>query len=239
MFGKRSIREIKVLEGFCDVHSHLLYGVDDGSGSPGEALQGLEWLEKQGIKTLWLTPHIMEDVPNSTEALRKRFHELSALYEGPLHLYLAAEYMLDSLFSQRWHNNDLLPLANRYLLVETSCLTPPLGFDSLLFDLRNGRYQPLLAHPERYLYMQTSDYEKFKKRGIAFQLNLPSLAGHYGKEACRKARYLLHKGWYDFAATDIHRAVTMERAVAQACLSSADSRLLKQLVRNNQSLMTG
>lgn len=236
---KKSIQQTNLLQGFCDIHSHLLYGVDDGSGSPEESLQALEGLEKQGIKTLWLTPHIMEDVPNSTDALKNRYNELSALYKGPIHLHLAAEYMLDNLFEQRWQTNDLLPLANQYLLVETSCLTPPLGFDSLLFDIRNGKYRPLLAHPERYLYMQPSDYEKYKKRGISFQLNLLSLAGSYGKEACRKARYLLHKGWYDLVGTDIHHPELFERAIAQKCLSSADLRRLQQLALNNRSLAAG
>lgn len=236
---KKSIQQTNLLQGFCDIHSHLLYSVDDGSGSPEESLQALDRLEKQGIKTLWLTPHIMEDVPNSTDALKNRFNELSALYKGSIHLHLAAEYMLDNLFEQRWQTNDLLPLANQYLLVETSCLTPPLGFDSILFDIRNGKYQPLLAHPERYQYMQASDYEVYKKRGIPFQLNLLSLTGSYGKEACRKARYMLHKGWYDFVGTDIHRPEIMERVINKACLSSADSRMLQQLAINNRSLSAG
>lgn len=236
-FFKKSIRHTKLLQGFHDIHSHLLYGVDDGSVSLEDSLKALSWLEKQGIQALWLTPHIMEDIPNSTDALRNRFQELSVFYKGPIHLHLAAEYMLDTLFEQRWYNNDLLPLMNQYLLVETSCLTPPLGFDSLLFNICNSKYQPLLAHPERYRYMQQSDYEKFKKHGIHFQLNLPSLTGIYGKEVCQKARYLLHKGWYDFVGTDIHHLEIIERALAKECLSSADIRILQQLALNNRSVI--
>ena len=60
------------------------------------------------METLWLTPHIMEDVPNTTEAIRARFEELKAVYGGGLQLHLAAEYMIDTLFEERLSNRDLL-----------------------------------------------------------------------------------------------------------------------------------
>ena len=236
LFREKSIQQFSLLCGFCDIHSHLLNDVDDGSQSADESLAALSWLEQQGVTTLWLTPHIMEDMPNQTQALKQRFEKLSALYTGSVHLRLAAEYMLDTLFRQRYQANDLLPLAESYLLVETSCLTPPLGLDSLLFNICNGRYRPILAHPERYLYMQGTDYEKLKDRGICFQLNLMSLAGMYGREACRKAHGLLKKGLYDFAGTDVHRLPALEKAVKKRCISPAEVRLLQQVAENNKQL---
>lgn len=235
-FRKKSIEGTDLLRGFCDIHNHLLYGVDDGSRSAEESLAALEWLEQQGVNTVWFTPHIMEDMPNTVEALKSRFGELTALYQGKIRLHLAAEYMLDGLFLKRWQAGDLLPLANRYLLVETSCVTPPYGFDALLFDICNGKYRPVLAHPERYFYMRPEDYEKYKRRGILLQLNLMSLSGIYGKEACRKAHGLLRKGMYDFVGTDVHRIAVLQKTGIQKCLSSAEACLLKQLAENNRLL---
>lgn len=238
-FQKKSIEGIDLLRGFCDIHNHLLYGVDDGSSTAEESLSALEWLEQEGVDTVWLTPHIMEDMPNTVKVLKSRFEELSALYLGKIRLHLAAEYMLDALFLQCWQSGDLLPLANRFLLVETSCVTPPLGFDAMLFDIGNGKYQPILAHPERYFYMRLADYEKYKRRGIFLQLNLMSLSGAYGKEVYRKAHELLRKGMYDFVGTDIHRLSVLQKTGIQKCLSSAEVSLLKQLVTNSRLLGKG
>ena len=73
-----SYSESGLLEGAADHHSHILYGVDDGVRTQEEALTILEWNAQHGISHLWCTPHIMEDVPNTTDQLKARFQELPA-----------------------------------------------------------------------------------------------------------------------------------------------------------------
>lgn len=236
LFFKKSIRHIKLLQGFHDIHSHLLYGVDDGSHSIDESLQALFWQESQGITTQWLTPHIMEDMPNSTQELKNRFNKLKTYYTGNIKLNLAAEYMLDSLFRTRYQNNDLLPIAGKYLLTETAFLNPVLGFDFMLYEICTGSYRPILAHPERYLYMSEADYKKYKKRGVLYQLNLLSLTGLYGKSAYQKSHELLKKGMYDFIGTDIHLLRVLQKEAEKTCLSSREAALLLKLSLNNQKL---
>ena len=90
-----------LLKGMVDCHSHLLPGVDDGVQSMEESLQILREMEQQGIRRVWLTPHIMEDIPNETLALQRKFRELLQQYRGAVELKLAAEYMLDNLFEER------------------------------------------------------------------------------------------------------------------------------------------
>lgn len=111
-----------LLKGMVDCHSHLLPGVDDGVQSMEESLQILREMEQQGIRRVWLTPHIMEDIPNETLALQRKFRELLQQYRGAVELKLAAEYMLDNLFEERLEKEDLLLLeeGKRFLLVETS-----------------------------------------------------------------------------------------------------------------------
>ena len=90
-----------ILEGFTDYHSHILPGVDDGVQTLDESLYVLDCLEKLGVQSIWLTPHIMEDFPNTSEKLRERFQLLLQYYSGGIALHLAAEYMLDNLFEER------------------------------------------------------------------------------------------------------------------------------------------
>lgn len=190
-----------------DYHSHILPGVDDGVRNLEEALGVLARLEREGVESLWLTPHVMEDVPNRTADLQQRFAELQGAYGGPIRLHLAAEYMLDSLFVDRLEAGDLLPLGERgdALLVETSCFTPPMDLDGLLNRIRSAGWHPVLAHPERYFYMDHADYRRLAAAGTRFQLNLGSLAGAYGREVQRKAKWLLRHKFYALAGSDLHR----------------------------------
>ena len=93
---KTTIAASGILQGAVDHHSHILPGVDDGVETMDEALRILATYEAAGIKTLWLTPHIMEDIPNTPQKLEARFLELKAAYTGSIELHLAAEYMIDN-----------------------------------------------------------------------------------------------------------------------------------------------
>ena len=210
MFSNSSLKSL--LYGFTDYHSHILFGVDDGVKTLEVSLQVLQRYEEIGIAEVWCTPHIMEDLPNTTEGLWARFAELQAAYHGPVKLHLAAEYMMDQLFEERLQNNDLLPLGaegNR-LLVETSYFNPPMGMHDILKQIKTQGYFPVLAHPERYVYMDKDDYRTLKSRGILFQLNLASLAGAYGPDAQKKAHWLLKKDFYNLAGSDLHSVRNMQ-----------------------------
>ena len=118
-----------------------------------------------GGMEVWLTPHIMEDMPNTTTLhLRERFAELRTAYKGKMALNLASEIMLDNLFEERLNKNDLLPIGKdgRHLLVETSYFNPPMGLQNILLRIKAKGYFPILAHPERYVYMSKSDYQQLQ-----------------------------------------------------------------------------
>lgn len=206
-FSKKvSLAQSGLLQGLTDCHSHLLPGVDDGVQTLAESLDILSLMERQGIRKLWLTPHIMEDYPNRPADLRVKFAELKAAYQGPIQLELAAEHMLDHLFEERLAMDDVLPLeeGKRFLLVETSYFNPPMDLENMLQRIQSKGYYPLLAHPERYVYMDKKYYRKLWSMDIDFQLNLPSLIGGYGKEVQQKAQWLLKNGWYALCGSDTH-----------------------------------
>ena len=201
-----------LLPNFIDHHSHILPGVDDGVKKMEVSLKVLERYEQLGIVEVWCTPHVMEDIPNTTAKLQARFAELCEAYQGPIKLHLAAEYLMDALFEERLEQNDLLKLGDEgnQVLVETSYFTPPMDMDSILRRIQQKGLYPVLAHPERYVYMRKERYTTLKDKGIRFQLNLSSLSGAYGPEAKDKARWILKQDYYDLAGSDLHSLRNME-----------------------------
>ena len=115
------------------------------------------------------------------------------------------------------------------LLVETSYFNPPMAFNDTLKAIRLRGLHPLLAHPERYVYMNRRDYARLKESGVRFQLNLRSLAGMYGTQAADRASRLLLDGMYDFAGSDIHRLNPWNHAISHPVLTKKEVEALEAL----------
>lgn len=230
---KKSLSDSGILNGLSDHHSHILPGVDDGINTLANALEALCHMERDGVENVWLTPHIMEDYPNTTARLRDGFDELSDAYAGraganPVHLHLAAEYMVDSLYAERLASRDLLTLDSEgHVLVETSYYRSPANLQEMLIMTSAAGYCPVLAHPERYIYMTDSDYARLHASGIKMQLNLGSVAGAYGPEPARRAKRLLKDGFYSMVGSDMHSLRN-----TRSCLSSPVPSKVAALIAN-------
>lgn len=228
--SKKTLSDFGLLNGATDNHSHILWGLDDGVKTQEETLSALFFLESLGLNTLWLTPHTMEDVPNTTEGLNSRFAELCEIYHGPIELRLASEYMIDNLFEQKLENRDLLTHGRDTVLVETSTWAPPIDLWDILERMMSYGYRPMIAHPERYRYMTMKDYERLRGMGAVLQLNLPSILGCYGEEPRQKAQVLLDKGFYRMAGSDCHRFRSIKKQYEDIKLKESTLVQLKDLM---------
>lgn len=233
-----SIKESGLLSGITDWHSHVLPGVDDGFKTMEESLELLRHFDSIGVKTLWLTPHIMEDYPNTTDKLKARYEELCKAWDGNVQLKLASENMLDTLFEERLKQKDLLPIGKNadHLLVETSYFSPPMGMDGIIDSIMSAGYYPLLAHPERYTYMNEKDYLRLKGKGVKMQVNYVSIVGGYGETSRKKAIWLLENGLVDVMGSDVHRLSSNQALIDKRPEKKEHIELLKSLVNDKNIL---
>ncbi len=233
---KYTLTESGFLNDWIDRHSHILPGVDDGIRTMEDSLSVLKFYEQAGVSTVWLTPHIMEDVPNEPAELKERFEELKEAYrqtegEKKINLHLAAENMIDPLFVKRLEAGNLLTYGDKgdELLVETSYAQAPYRFKLILQDIRKAGLTPVLAHPERYRYMDYDDYDTLHEQGVRFQLNITSLAGAYGPEPKERAEYLLEEGYYTYQGSDLHSLSAFKRAINEHSVRKRIYRLLQHI----------
>ena len=228
---KKKLINTGIFKGATDWHSHILPGVDDGIQTLEDSLDVLAYYEKIGIREVWLTPHIMEDMPNTVEDLRARYEELQEAYRGSVKLNLAAENMMDNLFNERLDANELLPIGPKgdHLLVETSYYQPPIDLHGTLERVKEKGYQPILAHPERYRYMGDADYDYLHSKGVKLQMNIVSLAGGYGRTAQEKAQMMLSKGYYSFFGSDLHSFSNFQQAINAKALKKDIVELLPRI----------
>lgn len=228
------------LEGACDMHSHLLPGVDDGFPDVGKTMEGLSFMRRLGFTKAKMTPHFMKDYPENTRSSIKARYEAFLAEAGdnlPLELSLGGEYMLDSHFLDRFEEGFLTLDSNGLLvLCETSYMMPDPNLKEMLYRIMLKGYRPVMAHPERYNYASMALYKRWKEKDYLLQLNLLSLGGAYGDLAKDKAHELLKAGMYDYVGTDLHRVDRVEKMIDSIRLSSKERDRLLQLFDNNKQL---
>lgn len=226
-------------QGACDVHCHLLPGVDDGFSSAEKSLQALKKLEERGVKKMILTPHFMKDYPlNNRQSITAEFETFKAEASGVcgIELHLAAEYMLDACFMEHYKQGLLtLDKKGSHVLCETSYMMCEHGVKEMLYEIMCSDYQPVIAHPERYEYANKDSYFRWKDKRYKFQLNLLSLAGVYGETARLKSHYLLKEGMYDYIGSDMHGLSNFRRFLPEIKLKTKEMDAIAQLLENNKT----
>lgn len=196
--------------GYVDIHSHLLPGIDDGSKDDKNTIELIEALKGYGFSQFITTPHVLPGVWNNTREgiIAKETNARAMLVNNGIDnpFKAAAEYLMDDIFLKLLKTQPLLTIKDNYVLVEMSYLNAPIQLYDILYELQLQGYKPILAHPERYLFFhfKYEEYKKLKKVGCLFQINLLSTTGYYGKPVLDICRKLLDDGMVDFTGSDTH-----------------------------------
>ena len=240
-FRNRAATAVDLSEIGTDMHSHLIPGIDDGSPDMETSLTLIQGMAELGYSKLITTPHILWDMyRNTREGILEKLEVLRAAVRDRginIEINAAAEYFLDEHMEQLLKtSNSLLTVSGKMVLVEFSLAYPSHSLKDILFEMQMQGYQPVIAHPERYIYLEKNKdfYDELKDIGCLFQLNVLSLGNGYGKSVNELGQYLIKKGYYDLIGTDLHHARHLE-ALHHSSLGTPLRKLLESgTIRNNQ-----
>ena len=196
-----------------DIHSHLIYGVDDGSRSIEESIEILQKLKQIGFDNVIITPHFIENSEYSSTNSEKEEKLLDI--KGSLksnnvdiNIHIGNEIFINENIVELIDKGSIETLADtNYLLIELPFHNKILNLDDILYEIKHKGYIPIIAHPERYSYFQENYdlVDELREEGILFQSNYASIIGYYGKEAEKLLKYMLKHKYVDYLGTDIHR----------------------------------
>lgn len=232
---KKKLKEL-IPDNFTDIHSHILYGLDDGAKSLSDTEDLLRSLKSFGFKQFVTTPHTTPLVwENTKEGILNQYEKVKTeLNVSTDVLRVASEYLMDDSFLKRLEQEKLLTLKEQYVLVEMSYINPPIQLYEIIMQLLSQGYIPVLAHPERYNFYK-NDYNSFKKlknAGCLFQMNLLSSVGYYGGDITQIADYLLKEKMYDFVGSDVHHQRHIQAFSADVQLKQIEE--LERVMENNK-----
>ena len=195
----------------CDLHTHVLPGVDDGAPEMEYALQMLRNAAASDVELLAVTPHCNRpgEMRNYLdESLRARFLQIQQAAEDiPVQLVLGAEVFVDEFLPKLLHEKKIPTInGSRYLLTEFPVHTESECFLDMLQRILDLGYTPLIAHPERYSAVCSEPQIVFPwiDMGCHLQLTGGSIIGEYGKTVQRTAAFLLQQDLVACVASDAH-----------------------------------
>ena len=192
-----------------DIHCHVLPGIDDGSPDVETSLELIRSLNEMGVERIIASPHVAAvEFPNTPETLTESYNILKdSLSANGISVPVShsAEYRIDEELSSIIDSKNLVPYPGNYVLIENQWIQEPWNLEQIIFDLQVRGYNPVFAHPERFVYYHNNPGRLNDLHSkIPFQINLLSLSGYYGKTIQKAAETLLKKGYCDFLGTDTH-----------------------------------
>jgi protein-tyrosine phosphatase len=246
MFGifKKKVNEPADLSGLvADMHNHLIPGIDDGATDLESSIVMIRAMHALGYRKFIATPHVQWEMFKNTHQIiengARLVQQRLAETEMKVEFRGAAEYYLDEHVDDLLEKNiPLLTIHKNMVLVEFSFIRQPMDLKEKLFQLQIKGYQPIIAHPERYLYFGAHKnlYDELHAMDCIFQLNLLSLVGYYGKKQEELAHYLIKKKYVSLLGSDLHNLRHINILRASTTISQTVNKLLDAGVLLNPSL---
>lgn len=190
-----------------DIHSHIIFGMDDGSPTLEESIKMLQQAQKLGITTIFATPHYQENI-FELESMEHNFLKVvEKAFEYGITLKMGSEVYINPFVDKLVQEKKVL-LLNRagYILLELPYEAIPLYTYETIYKLQLQRLSVIIAHPERNMNLlkDFSIYVNLLERGCLMQVDVGSIVGAYGKAVEEYSKKLIKLKLVHFVASDAH-----------------------------------
>lgn len=206
-----------------DFHSHIIFEVDDGANSLEKSVKLLKEAEMAGFNSIILTPHYMEDYyEHPADEIKEKIEILRNICQKEninLKLYQANEiYIANDMVDLLKNNMASTVNRSQYVLFELPMHEEPLNLLEVIYSLKENNIIPIIAHPERYIYVQKdiSKLNDLLDMGVLFQSNYGSIIGQYGSTCKKTIKNLLKNNCIHFLGSDVHRPETVYYSLEKA-----------------------
>lgn len=193
-----------------DIHSHIIYDVDDGSTSKEESLKYLEEAKKCGVSKIVCTPHIRKGTKEKIEKIIKNYLDIKTYAdEIGINLYLGTEILMTDDTPELLKKKRLRSInGNKYVLVEFR-RDENRNIEDIVYlleELSDVGYVPILAHPELYInYRKIKYMKRIRESGVLLQLDATSINKKTTSRKIYKfSKKLLKENLIDVVASDTH-----------------------------------
>ena len=198
------------MDNYIDIHSHILYGIDDGSKTLEESIEIIKQHIEMGFKDIVLTPHYIENSKYETDnkektKLLETLKKETKKQKLDINLYLGNEVFVNNILEIK--KEKILKINNsKFLLIEFPMNEKPKNINNILYEIKIQGIIPVIAHPERYSFVQKNPdlVDEWIEEGALLQSNYGSIIGVYGDNAKKTIKKLLKKNKIKALATDIH-----------------------------------
>lgn len=195
-----------------DVHSHIVFEVDDGSKSIEQSLQILHEARKVGFDTVIVTPHYIEGYYEyNKNQIAERINKLQSMQDEVKILQGNEIYITENINELLEEEEASTLVDSKYVLFELPLNAEPLNLMSVVYSILEKGRIPVLAHPERYPHVQKDPNTLIEliESGVIMQSNYGSILGQYGKECKKTVQKMLKHNMVHLLGSDVHRPRTV------------------------------
>src|SRR5262245_34189455 len=193
-----------------DIHSHILWGVDDGPSTLEEAVRMCKASAGDGLSCMVATPHAFDGVHTTHQVnfLENRVKEMNEQLGGKPEVRLGCELRINHDIVKQVCNDRTAPTlgGGPYILIEFPHYVVPVGSERVFFELMTNSFKPIVAHPERNRTLMAEPHRFYNmvESGGLGTMDAGSITGKFGAKTEKTARLMLEHGLIHFIASDCH-----------------------------------